>query len=161
MYSLTGYEHNKNNVPTFDRCQALRPIYNQNGNGEAKKLTTLAGQATTLFTTDLQLYRVALNVQWVYPNLFGDDCINRLGGMHFLMSFVGAIGSVMSNSGLEDIMKAAFGGVAKMLTGKKYPQNTRALRLVVEEILRDTLYLVDSYHDKLFKMAEASHTSKH
>jgi hypothetical protein len=121
----------------------------------------LAGQATALFTTDLQLYRVVLNVQWVYPNLFGDDFISRLGGMHFLMSFIGAIGSIMSNSGLEDIMKAAFGGVAKMLTGKKYPQNTRALRLVVEEILHDTLYLVDSYHellDKLLKMAKASHT---
>jgi hypothetical protein len=61
-------------------------------------------------------------MQWVYPNLFGDDFINRLGGMQFLMSFVGAIGSLMSNSGLENIMKAAFGGVAKMLTGKKYPQ---------------------------------------
>jgi hypothetical protein len=40
-------------------------------------------------------YYVALNVQWVYPNLFGDDFINRLGGMHFLLSFVGAIGSLM------------------------------------------------------------------
>jgi hypothetical protein len=70
----------------------------------------------------------------------------------------------MNNSGLEDIMKAAFGGVAKMLTGKKYLRNTRALRLIVEEILCDTLYLVDSYHellDKLFKMDEASRTSKH
>ena len=131
---------------------------------EAKRLTKLAGQATTLFTTDLQLYRVALNVQWIYPQLFGDDFINRLGGMHFLMSFVGAIGSLMSNSGLEDIMKAAFGGVAKMLTGKKFPQNTRALRLVVEEILRDTLNSVNSYQDlldELFTKAEASRTSKH
>jgi Na+/H+ antiporter NhaA len=61
-------------------------------------------------------------------------------------------------------MKVAFGGVAKMLTGKKYPQSTRTLRLVVDEILRNTLCLVDSYHellDKLFKMAEASRTSKH
>jgi hypothetical protein len=36
--------------------------------------------------------------------------------------------------------------------------------MVVEEILRDTLYLVDSNHEllhKLFKMAEASRTSKH
>jgi hypothetical protein len=51
-----------------------------------------------------------------------------------------------------------------MLTGKKYPQNTRALRLVVEEILRDTLYFVNSCRellDKLFKMTEASRTSKH
>jgi hypothetical protein len=100
----------------------------------------------------------------MYPNLFGDDFINRLSGMHFLMSFVGTVGSLMSNSGLEDIMKAAFGAVAKMLTGKKYSQSTTALRLIVEEILRDTLYLVDSYHellDKLLKMAEASPTSKY
>jgi hypothetical protein len=129
-----------------------------------KMLTKLAGQATTFFTTDLQLYRVVLNVQWVYPDLFGGDFIKKLGGMHFLMSFVEVIGSLMRNSGLEDIMKAAFSGVAKMLTSKKYPQNTRALRLIEEEILRDTLYLVDSYHellDKLFKMAEASRTSNH
>jgi hypothetical protein len=61
-------------------------------------------------------------------------------------------------------VKAAFDGVAKMLTGKKYPQNTRALRLVVEEILRDTLDLVNSYHellDKLFNMVEASRTLKY
>ena len=131
---------------------------------EAKRLTKLTGQATTLFTTDLQLYRIALNVQWVYPSLFGDDFINRLGGMHFLMSFIGAIGSLMSNSGLEDIMKAAFGGVAKMLTGKKYPQNSRALRLVAEELLRDTLTSVSSYRellDELSTQAEASRTAKH
>jgi hypothetical protein len=103
-------------------------------------------------------------MQWVYPNLFGDDFINRLGGMHFLMTFVGVIGSLMSNTFLEDIMKAAFGSVAKMLTGNKYPQNTRDLGLIVEEILRDTLSLVDLYHellDKLFKMTEASRISKH
>ena len=36
---------------------------------EAKRLTKKAGQATTLFTADLQLYRVGLNVQWAYPEL--------------------------------------------------------------------------------------------
>jgi hypothetical protein len=66
------------------------------------------------------------------------------------MSFVGAIDSLMSNSGLEDIMKAVFWWhCLKMLTGKKYPQNTRALHLVVEEILLDTLALVDSYQYEL------------
>ncbi|KAK3889055.1 hypothetical protein Pcinc_006931 [Petrolisthes cinctipes] len=83
--------------------------------------------------------------------------------MHFLTSFVGAVGSLMSNSGLEDIMKAAFGGVTKMLTGKNYPPNTRALRLVVEEALRDTLSSVSSYQelfDELSMKAEASRTTK-
>lgn len=52
--------------------------------------------------------------------------------MHTLMSFVGAIGGLMSGSGLEDVLSGTFAGVPKMLTGKKYPQNVRALRLVVE-----------------------------
>ena len=53
-----------------------------------------------------------------------------------LMSFVGSIGYLMTESGLADIMEAAFGGVVKMLIGKKFPQNVRALRIVVEESLR-------------------------
>ena len=43
----------------------------------------------------------------------------------------------MSNSGLEEILKKSFAGVEKMLTGKKYPMNLRALRMVVEELLQN------------------------
>ena len=43
------------------------------------------------------------------------------------------------DSGLEEVMKAAFGGVAHMLVGEKFPQNLRALRLVTEEVLRPTI----------------------
>lgn len=56
--------------------------------------------------------------------------------MHCLMSFVGSIGSLMAESGLAEIMSAVFGGVPKMLSGKKFPQNVRALRIVAEEVLR-------------------------
>ena len=34
-------------------------------------------------------------------------------------------------------MKAAFRGVVKMLPGKKYPQNMRALPIIVKELLRE------------------------
>ena len=44
------------------------------------------------------------------------------------MSYVGAVGVLMAGSGLEELMKAAFGGVTKMLTGKNFPQN-RTLEL--------------------------------
>ena len=71
---------------------------------------------------------------WAYPERF-TKFIPRLGGMHTLMNFVGAVGTLMSDSGLEDVMKAAFGGVAKMLSGKNFPQNFRALCMVVEETL--------------------------
>ncbi|KAG1662134.1 hypothetical protein GQR58_021089 [Nymphon striatum] len=42
----------------------------------------------------------------------------------------------MADTGIVDVLSAAFGGVLKMLTGKKYPQNVRALRMLVEELLR-------------------------
>ena len=53
--------------------------------------------------------------------------------MHALMSFVGAVGTLMIDT--EPIMSVAFGGVSKMLTGKKIPQNIWALRIVVQELL--------------------------
>ena len=36
-------------------------------------------------------------------------------------------------------MSVAFGGISKMLSSKKYPQNVRALRIIVEELLRKEL----------------------
>ena len=45
-----------------------------------------------------------------------------------LMSFVGAIGSLMTETGLSEVLKSVFGGVEKMLTGKKFPMNMRAMR---------------------------------
>ena len=93
------------------------------------------GQEYAVFTCDLQLYRVSVNIIWAYPEQFG-NVILRLGGMHTLMSFVGSIGTLMANSGLSEILESTFGGVNKMLTGKKYPQNVRALRMLAEEVLR-------------------------
>ena len=52
---------------------------------EAKRLTKEQGQKTVIFTSDQQLYKVAIEVQWAYPREFS-DVINRLGGMHTLMS---------------------------------------------------------------------------
>ena len=36
---------------------------------------------------------------------------NLLGGMHTLMSFVGAVGVLMSNTGLKELLESAFGSV--------------------------------------------------
>ena len=71
---------------------------------------------------------------WVCPDLF-KDFVPHLGGMHTLMRFIGAVGTLMSNSGLEEVMNSTFAGVPNMLSEKKFPQNVRALRLVTEELL--------------------------
>ncbi|KAH3700092.1 hypothetical protein DPMN_075060 [Dreissena polymorpha] len=56
--------------------------------------------------------------------------------MHFLMSFVGSVGTLMANSGLEELLESTFVGVSNLLNGKKYPHNVQALRIVTEELLR-------------------------
>ena len=101
---------------------------------KAQYMTSLTGQEWTIFTHDQQLYQVAVHITWVDHGLF-PKFILRLGGMHMLMSFVGAVGYLMGGSGLEDILKSTFAGVPKLLSGKKFPQNIRALRIVVEEIV--------------------------
>jgi len=78
-------------------------------------MTNDTEQSFTIFTADQQLYRIIVDIRWVYPYLF-TQFIPRPGGMHLLMSFVGSVGTLMANTGLEEIMKSAFGGVAKMLT---------------------------------------------
>ena len=53
------------------------------------------------------------------PKLF-HNIFPRLGDMHKLMSFVGYIGVLMANTGLQEVLKAAFGRVARMLTVKTF-----------------------------------------
>ena len=93
------------------------------------------GQEYVVFTADQQLYWVAVHVMWENQVLFGNIYL-RLGGMHLLMSYVGCIGSLMAGSGIVELLSEAFGGVLKMLTGKEYPDNVRAQRMLVEEIIR-------------------------
>ena len=41
----------------------------------------------------------------------------------------------MADIGIVEILSVAFGGVQKMLSDKKFPQNVRALMMLVEELL--------------------------
>jgi len=62
----------------------------------------------------------------------------------------------MADSGLENIMKSSFGGVAQMLSGKKFPQNFRALRLVTEELLHAHLEGCKSHKNMLKELESIS-----
>ena len=103
-------------------------------------LTLLTGQEWTIFKNDKQLYQVAVNITWVDKNMFLYVCnVPCLGDMHMLISFVEAFGTLMRGSGFEEILKSTFAGVPKLLSGKNFPQNVRALRNVTEELLRPIL----------------------
>ena len=126
---------------------------------QGKYLTKQSGQTFTVFTADQQLYRIVVDIMWAYPEL-SKEVIPRLGGMHWLTSFVGCVGTLMQNSGLEEILKKAFASVFKMLAGKLFPMNVRALRLVVEEVLRSQIPLMESYTDLEDYMEKISSQSK-
>jgi len=81
-----------------------------------------------IFTNDQQLYQVAVNITWENQSMYS-MFVPRLGGMLMMMSFVGAVGTLMQGSELEDILKSTFAGVRKLLSGNKFPQNVRALRI--------------------------------
>ena len=103
---------------------------------QVKRLSEASGQTFTVLTFDQQLYRYAVEIQWACPDLFPPSSfLIRLGGMHMLMSFIGAIGNLMTETGLADIMSSTLSGVHKMLQGKKFPMCMRALRMLVEVIL--------------------------
>ena len=53
--------------------------------------------------------------------------IPRLGGMHFLVSFIGTVGANAADSGLTEVLESTFSGVAKMLSGTKIPRTYEAV----------------------------------
>ena len=97
-----------------------------------------------MFTADLQLYRVAVNILWAYPEQF-DKVGLYVGGVHTQMSFIGSIGSLMAERGLYEVLGSTFAGVQKMMTGKKFPQNMRALRVVAGDYFKANF---DRWHCK-------------
>jgi len=45
----------------------------------------------------------------------------------------------MEDSGLKEILSTTFGSIEKILQGKKYAQNVRAVRMLTEELVRPVL----------------------
>ena len=54
---------------------------------------------------------VLSGLQCMYLGISQKDSKTCLGGMHALMSFAGAVSSLMAESGLSDILSEVFGGV--------------------------------------------------
>ena len=92
------------------------------------------GNGVLIFTADQQLHKIVIDIMFYQPSYF-NLVVPVLGGMHMLMNFIHAISIIMSGSGLKEILASSFESVDKMLSGKKYPQNFRAMRMLVEELL--------------------------
>ena len=146
----------------------FRPLINKTPSDPSTMLTAMcdiedasnqAGQQVTVLTCDQQLYRVIMDIIWEDPVRW-KHFYPHIGGMHWLMSFVGAVGKFMKNSRSDLLMKTAFAGVKKMLLGKKIPQNVRALRIVVIELLRQLIDVNTCRDDFKATLQELSNKSK-
>ena len=59
--------------------------------------------------------------------------------MHFPMSNIWSIAAFMAGTGIKEILEKAFGGASEKLTEKKYPQNLRALKILMKEMFSPLL----------------------
>ena len=50
------------------------------------------------------------------------------------MSFVSASSTLLNGSGENEVLSGVIAGVTKMLSGKKFPYNVRALRMKMENM---------------------------
>ena len=66
---------------------------------------------------------------------------------------------MMANSGIEEILKCRFAGVAKILCGKNFPSNIRASRLLVEEMSRGHITNLESYQEMMDVLHDVSSRS--
>ena len=82
---------------------------------EAERIVKSTGQDIVVFTCDQQLYQVAVNITRANPERF-QNFVLRLGGMHFIMNFIGCVGTLIADTCLSDVRECAFGGVPHMLT---------------------------------------------
>ena len=98
-----------------------------------------SGQSEVILTWDEALYSKAQIIKWRNPDEF-KNVFNRLGGFHRPTNFMGIIGTVMKDGGLEDILIESniYGGAAatKILEGKSYNRGIRAHKIVYESMWR-------------------------
>ena len=146
------------NMRTADPIAVLTPI------PTGFKVTQASNQDILVLTCDQLIYQSVVEITFDRPEYLTNTVV-ILGGLH--VDFVGSIGSLMADSGLKEILSTAFGSVEKMLQGKKFLKNIRALRSVIEDMFCPVLVAVDSaindmdeLHIVLDRLSSLSRTTK-
>ena len=103
-----------------------------------------------MFTCDQQLYRVAVNISWDQHDRFHNYGKSKTPWWNALPRELHLLCQITDGrSGLVDILSCAFGIVDHMFTGNKCPHNYRALRLVVEIVIQNTVHEANDYVDMI------------
>ncbi|KAF4531641.1 hypothetical protein B566_EDAN006572 [Ephemera danica] len=120
------------------------------------------GQNTAIVTFDQPLFYKAMDiVSAMQTECELKNVIIRLGGFHFLMSFLGAIGYIMAGSGIEELFSTVYAtnSVPHILTGKNFSRSIRA-HLLASEALIATIFN-ESEHSLQSDLDEAKEIVEH
>ena len=131
---------------------------------EAKRITVQAGQEFTVFTLDQQLYKVALDVIWSDALRWNQPYDSKTWWYALAYELHRLCWCSNGKSGLVPWLQSAFASVPKMMTGKKFPMNIRALRFAVMELLKGFIDDVYSYEDlekRMEYLAQKSMIAEH
>ena len=95
----------------------------------------LHGKSHCITTFDQPLFIKACDIVYACDSL-KKKVFPRLGGFHFLMSFMGSIGNIMSGSGLEELWKSVYASetTPHMMSGHAYSRALRAHILTIEAL---------------------------
>ena len=100
------------------------------------------GQEFCIITRDQDIYEIVLALKKKHPDKY-EHVIIRMSGFHIAMNFLGAIGHLMKETGLEDIVVEAGvcqpGTAKKLLDGKDYYAMVHA-HFAVEQALFGLLW---------------------
>eukprot|EP00745_Piridium_sociabile_P013977 TRINITY_DN2058_c0_g1_i7.p1 TRINITY_DN2058_c0_g1~~TRINITY_DN2058_c0_g1_i7.p1 ORF type:complete len:474 (+),score=89.64 TRINITY_DN2058_c0_g1_i7:286-1707(+) len=111
------------------------------------------GMSHVHLTLDMQLYIIACQIKWSDPVRW-NSVVLRPGMMHTLMSFIGTIGHNMKCTGVEELIGAAYSGIANILNGKAWPKAMRAFRIIVATLLNEFLHEGEKTHDEIVAYLE-------
>jgi len=99
------------------------------------------GQQYSFVTFDLAAAKLAYNVMWNNPECYKKVFIH-LGAFHIICCYLGAVGKLMTGSGLEEIILesgiCSSGSIEQVLSGKHYNRSLRVHQLmavVLDELL--------------------------
>ena len=109
----------------------------------AKRLTHQTNEdQTPVLTGDQPLYAIAKKVQWMCPELFGEDkFVVMLGAMHAELSGLKALGSWLSGSGWVEMIEEA--GIAGQGTSESFLHASHIKRTRhAHEVTAETLYIL-------------------
>lgn len=122
---------------------------------QAVAKTKQCSQKICVFTADQPIYWKARDiVASADPSSDLRNVVVRLGGFHLLMSFLGAVGYIMSGSGIEEVLQIIYAAncVDKLLSGHAYSRAIRAHFLVavsLGKIIMNEIELTDEERDSL------------